>query len=188
MTPLARDTNRPISFGADPEPRLPRRAGARRSRLVEQAARRAARASSRRSRCARVGVLIGFGIAINPLVALSRRPASCSASARAAAVARAARSGACAPQLLESVREHSGDILGGMATLEHVFPLTGDGVRGYETTPDRSLVALARAQRGVPPLELMLDLIVAHEGRSFFLVPLFNPDLEAAGDDARSTR
>jgi N-acyl-D-aspartate/D-glutamate deacylase len=27
----------------------------------------------------------------------------------------------------------------------------------------------------------MLDRIVAHEGRNFFLVPLFNPDLEAAG-------
>jgi N-acyl-D-aspartate/D-glutamate deacylase len=52
-------------------------------------------------------------------------------------------------------------------------------VRSYETTPERSLTALA-AQRGVPPLELMLDLLVAHEGRNFFLVPLYNPDLEAA--------
>ena len=66
-----------------------------------------------------------------------------------------------------------------MATLDHVFPLDRDGVRAYETTPERSVVALAR-QRGVAPLELMLDSIVAHEGRGFFLVPLYNPDLEAA--------
>ena len=78
------------------------------------------------------------------------------------------------------MRGSTGDILGGMARLEHVFPLNEGGVRGYETTPDRSLVALARA-KGVAPLELMLDVIVAHEGRNFFLVPLFNPDLEAAG-------
>ena len=31
-------------------------------------------------------------------------------------------------------------------------------------------------------------MIVAHEGRNFFIVPLFNPDLEAAGDDARTIR
>jgi N-acyl-D-aspartate/D-glutamate deacylase len=83
-------------------------------------------------------------------------------------------------RLLESVADHAGVILGGMATLNHVFPLEREGVRSYETPPERSLVGLA-AQRSVTPLELMLDLIVAHEGRNFFLVPLYNPDLEAAG-------
>ena len=71
-------------------------------------------------------------------------------------------------------------ILGGMATLDHVFPLDRDGVRAYEITPERSVVALAR-QRGVAPLELMLDHIIEHDGRGFFLVPLFNPDLDAVG-------
>ena len=39
-----------------------------------------------------------------------------------------------------------------MATLEHVFPLDRDGVRAYETTPERSVVALA-ARAGVAPLD-----------------------------------
>ena len=125
-----------------------------------------------------VGVLIGFGIAISPL-ALYPAAGDLMGLARDAAVARL-RDPAVRAQLLDSVRDHSGEILGGMARLENVFPLTDDGVRGYETTPDRSLVALARA-KGVAPLELMLDLIVEHDGRNFFLVPLFNPDLEAAG-------
>src|SRR6185369_15963495 len=62
---------------------------------------------------------------------------------------------------------------------DHVFPLMSDGVRGYETIPERSVVARA-AQRGVPPLEYMLDLLIEDEGHGFFLVPLYNPDLEAA--------
>jgi N-acyl-D-aspartate/D-glutamate deacylase len=82
--------------------------------------------------------------------------------------------------LLESVRDSTGVILGGMATLDHVFPLTAPGIRGYETVPERSVVARAAA-RGVAPLEYMLDVLIEHDGRGFFLVPLYNPDLEAAG-------
>jgi N-acyl-D-aspartate/D-glutamate deacylase len=176
MTPLARDINRPISLALIQNLAYPD--GWREALdLVEEAAQRGARIIPQTAVRA-VGVLMGFGIAINPL-ALYPAGAELVGLDRDAALARL-RDPAVRAQLLESVREHSGEILGGMARLEHVFPLTADGVRGYETTPDRSLVALARAQ-GVAPLELMLDLIVAHAGRNFFLVPLFNPDLEAAG-------
>lgn len=176
MTPLAREIQRPISLALIQNLAYPDgwrealdlvdAAAAGGARIVPQTAVRA------------VGVLMGFGIAINPL-ALYPAAADLVDLDRAAAVARL-RDPAVRGRLLDSVREHPGDILGGMARLEHVFPLTGDGVRGYETTPDRSLVARARAA-GVAPLALMLDLIVAHDGRGFFLVPLFNPDLEAAG-------
>ena len=176
MTPLARDINRPISLALIQNLAYPD--GWREAlELVEQAAQQGARIVPQTAVRA-VGILIGFGIAINPL-ALYPAGAEMVPLDRAAAVARL-RDPAVRAELLASVREHSGDILGGMARLENVFPLTGDGVRGYETTPDRNIVSLARA-KGVPPLELMLDLIVAHEGRNFFLVPLFNPDLEAAG-------
>jgi N-acyl-D-aspartate/D-glutamate deacylase len=98
---------------------------------------------------------------------------------REAAIARL-RDPSVRARLLDSARESTGVILGGMATLDHVFPLDRDGVGSYEVTPERSVVALAR-QRGVPPLELMLDRLVEHEGRGFFLVPLFNPELDAVG-------
>jgi N-acyl-D-aspartate/D-glutamate deacylase len=82
-------------------------------------------------------------------------------------------------RLMESVKDSPGIILGGMATLDHVFPLDRGGVDAYDTAPAHSIVALAAA-RGVPPLALMLDLLLEHEGRNFFLVPLYNPDLDAA--------
>ena len=177
MTPLARDIRRPISLALIQNLAYPdawRDALA----LVEEARTLGAQIVPQTAVRA-VGVLLGFGIAINPL---SLYPAAVDLLGldREAAVARL-RDPALRAQLLESVSDHSGDILGGMATLEHVFPLTGDGVHGYETTPDRNLVERARA-KGVAPLALMLDLIVAHEGRNFFLVPLFNPDLEVAGE------
>ena len=176
MTPLARDINRPISLALIQNLAYPdgwKEALA----LVEQASEHGARIIPQTAVRA-VGVLLGFGIAINPL-SLYPGAVDLLGLDRDAAVARL-RDPALRAQILDSVRDHSGDILGGMARLEHVFPLTGDGVRDYETTPDRSLVALAQA-KGVGPLELMLDLIVEHGGRNFFLVPLFNPDLEAAG-------
>ena len=176
MTPLARDINRPISVALIQNLAYPN--GWREAlALTEEADRHGARVIPQTAVRA-VGVLIGFGIAISPL-ALYPAAGDLMGLARDAAVARL-RDPAVRAQLLDSVRDHSGEILGGMARLENVFPLTDDGVRAYETTPDRSLVALARA-KGIAPLELMLDLIVEHGGRNFFLVPLFNPDLEAAG-------
>jgi N-acyl-D-aspartate/D-glutamate deacylase len=120
---------------------------------------------------------MGFGISINPL-SLYPAAGDLLGLPREAAVAQL-RDAALRARLLDSAKDNTGSILGGMATLDHVFPFERDGVRSYETTPERSLVAQAR-QRGVGPLELMLDIIVANEGRNFFLVPLFNPDLEAA--------
>jgi len=126
-----------------------------------------------------VGVLLGFEIAINPL---SLYPAAGDLLGldRAAAMARL-RDPALRAQLVESAKDNTGDILGGMATMENIFPLTADGVGSYVTTPERNLPSLARA-KGVPPLQLLLDILVEHDGRCFFLVPLFNPDLEAAGE------
>jgi len=176
MTPLARDTNRPFSLALVQNLNYPdawRQALA----LAEDAARRGAHVAPQVAVRA-VGVLMGFGVAINPL-AIYPAAADLLALPRDAAIARL-RDPAVRTRLLESVAEHSGTILGGMATLDHVFPLDRDGVGAYVTTPERSVVALA-AQRGVPPLALMLDHLVEHDGRSFFLVPLFNPDLEAAG-------
>src|SRR5512143_1836811 len=176
VTPLARDINRPISLALIQNLAYPD--GWREAlELVEQAAQQGARIVPQTAVRA-VGILIGFGIAINPL-ALYPAGAEMVSLDRATAVARL-RDPAVRAELLASVREHSGDILGGMARLENVFPLSEAGVRGYETTPDRNIVSLARA-KGRAPLALMLDLSTAHEGRNFSLVPRFNPDPEAAG-------
>jgi N-acyl-D-aspartate/D-glutamate deacylase len=75
----------------------------------------------------------------------------------------------------------SGEILGGMARIEDIFPLEDIGVRTYENTPDRSIVAMAQ-RLGKHPGALMLDLLVQHDGRNFFMVPLYNCDLAAAGE------
>jgi N-acyl-D-amino-acid deacylase len=175
LTPLARDINRPFSLGLAQNLGYPdvwrdvlrhaEAAAARGARIAPQVAVRA------------VAILMGFEIAINPL-SIYPAAAELVSLSRADAMARL-RDPALRARLLESVRDHSGVILGGMATLEHVFPLDGAGVRAYETTPERSVVARAR-QLGVPPLELMLDLLIEHNGEIFFLIPLFNPDLEAA--------
>jgi len=175
MTPLARDINRPFSVALIQNLNYPD-AWRQALELAEAAAARGAHVAPQVAVRA-VAVLMGFGIAINPL-ALYPGAADLLELSRETAVARL-RDPAVRARLLESVKESSGVILGGMATLDHVFPLDRDGVRAYETTPDRSVVALAQ-QRGVPPLELMLDHIVEHDGRGFFLVPLYNPDLEAA--------
>jgi len=175
LTPLARDINRPFSLGLVQNlgyPEVWRDV----LRLAEAAAVRGARISPQVAVRA-VAILMGFDIAINPL-SIYPAAADLVGLSRADAM-KQLRDAALRVRLLESVRDHSGVILGGMATLDHVFPLDRDGVRVYETSPQRSVVALAR-QRGVPPLELMLDLLIEHDGQSFFLIPLFNPDLEAA--------
>jgi N-acyl-D-amino-acid deacylase len=177
LTPLARDTNRPFSMALAqylgyPDTwrqalQLAEAAAAAHARVAPQVAVRA------------VAILMGFDIAINPLT-LYPAAVDLLGLSRQAAVAQL-RDPAVRARLLESTKDSTGVILGGMATLDYVFPFDSDGVRSYETTPDRSVVALAR-QRGVSPLELMLDSIIEHEGRSFFLVPLYNPDLEAAAE------
>jgi N-acyl-D-amino-acid deacylase len=175
MTPLARDTNRPFSVALIQNLNYPD-AWRHALELAEAAAARGAHVTPQVA-VRGVAVLMGFGIAISPLT-LYPGAADPLDLPREAAVARL-RDPAVRARVLESVKDSSGTILGGMATLDHVFPLDRDGVRAYETTPDRSVVALAK-RRGVPPLELVLDHIIEHDGRGFFLVPLFNPDLEAA--------
>ena len=176
LVPLARDVNRPFSLALvqnlnHPDTwrdalRLAETAAAHGARIAPQVAVRT------------VAILMGFGIAINPLT-LYPAAADLLDLSREAAIARL-REPSVRARLLDSARESTGVILGGMATLDHVFPLDRDGVGAYEITPERSVVALAR-QRGVPPLELMLDRLIEHEGRGFFLVPLFNPELDAVG-------
>jgi N-acyl-D-aspartate/D-glutamate deacylase len=175
LTPLARDTNRPFSLALIQNLNYP---DAWRDALgcVEAAAARGARIAPQVAVRA-VAILMGFDIAVNPL---SLYPAAVDLLAlpRQQAVAQL-RDPALRARLLESAKDNTGVILGGMATLDNVFPLDRDGVRAYEVTPERSVVALA-AQRGVSPLQLILELIVEHDGRNFFLIPLYNPDLEAA--------
>jgi N-acyl-D-amino-acid deacylase len=175
LTPLARDTNRPFSIALIQTLNYPDvwRDGLR---LAEAAAAVGARIAPQVAVRA-VGVLIGFDIAIHPLT-LFPGAAELIALPRAAAIAQL-RDPAVRARVLASVADSTGTILGGMATLAHVFPLVDPGVRAYETTPERSLVARA-AQHGVPPLELLLDELIASDGRRLFLVPLYNPDLDAA--------
>jgi N-acyl-D-aspartate/D-glutamate deacylase len=122
-----------------------------------------------------VGLLMGFGSAISPL---SLFPAAAELIGRPLEEIRLRlRDPSVRAALAASMAETSGDILGGMARIEHVFPLRA-GVRAYETTPERSLVAEAR-RLGKSPGELMLELIVEHDCRGFFLIPLYNFDLGA---------
>ena len=83
----------------------------------------AARASRRRWRCAASAILMGFGIVDLSAGALPRRRSTCSAC-RATRRSPAARSRRPRP-LVESARTPAASILGGMATLDHVFPLDG---------------------------------------------------------------
>jgi N-acyl-D-aspartate/D-glutamate deacylase len=125
-----------------------------------------------------VGILLGFGTSLSPL---SLFPAAAGMIGKPVDEQRALlRDPAVRSQLSASIAETSGDILGGMARLENVFPLEDIGVRTYETTPDRSVVAIGK-RLGKHPMQVMLDLIVEHDLRNFFIVPLFNHDLEAAG-------
>jgi len=51
--------------------------------------------------------------------------------------------------------------------------LTTDGAIDYEPPPGSSIAALARA-RGVPPTELILDQLCAHDGDGMIYAPFFN--------------
>ena len=177
MDPVARRCGRPFSLTVVQNIAYPD--GWRDAlRLAEEATSRGARIAPQIA-VRSVGLLFGFGISISPL---SLYPAAGELLGKPLDEQRAAlHRPEVLARLRESIAETSGDILGGMATLEHVFPLEDIGVRAYETTPDRSLVAIGRRQ-GKHPLEVMLDLIVRSDARCFFLVPLFNCDLEAAGE------
>ena len=177
MEPVARECGRPISVSLIQNLRYPdvwreviERAAAanqRGARIVPQVAARS------------VGVLLGFGCALSPL---SLFPAAFDLIDKPLDEQRVLlRDPAVQAKLSASISETTGDILGGMARLENIFPLDDTGVRTYETTPDRSVVAIG-ARLGKHPLQVMLDLIIEHDLRNFFIVPLFNHDLEAAGE------
>lgn len=126
-----------------------------------------------------VGVLLGFGIALSPL---SLFPAASDLFGKPVAEVRVAlRDAAFRKRLVESMAGGNGDILGGMARIDDIFPLEDIGVRAYENTPERSLVAIGK-RLGKSAGEVMLDLLVQHDCRNFFMVPLYNCDLDAAGD------
>jgi N-acyl-D-aspartate/D-glutamate deacylase len=126
-----------------------------------------------------VGILLGIGTAISPLALF---PAAADLPARPAdEIRRALRDPGLRARLVESMENGGGEILGGMARLDHLFPLDDTGVRAYETTPDRSVVAIGH-RLGKPPGAVILDLLDQHDLRKFFLLPLYNADLEAAAE------
>jgi len=175
MVPIGRECGRPISLCVIQNLAYPdvwrkifaraEDAQAHGARIVPQVAVRS------------VGILLGFGAAISPL---SMFPAAAEFLHKPVDELRVLlRDPAVRAKLLTGIHETSGDILGGMARIDHVFPLLDAGVRAYETTPDKSVVAIGK-RSGKHPLEVMLDLMVEHDLRTFFIVPLFNFDLDAA--------
>jgi len=175
MEPLARGMGRPISVSLIQNLAYPdvwrsvleraAAAGQRGARIVPQVAARS------------VGVLLGFGTSLSPL---SLFPGAFELLGKPVEAQRVAlRDPAMQARIRASISETSGDILGGMARFEHIFPLEDRGVLAYETTPDKSIVALGQ-RLGKHPLDVVLDLILQHDLRNFFIVPLFNFDLEAA--------
>lgn len=126
-----------------------------------------------------VGVLLGFGIALSPL---SLFPAAGDLFGKPVEEVRVAlRDPALRAQMVESMAAGNGEILGGMARIENIFPLEDIGVRTYETTPDKSIVAIGQ-RLGKHPGAVMLDLMVQHDCNNFFIVPLYNCDIDAAGE------
>jgi N-acyl-D-amino-acid deacylase len=177
MIPLARECRRPISLSLVQNLAYPHawrevmsraeQANASGARIVPQVAVRS------------VGVLLGFGCALSPL---SLFPAAFDLVGKPVEELRILlRDPALRSKLIASAAETSGDILGGMARIENVFPLEEKGVFAYETTPDRNVVALGE-RSNKHPFEVMLDFIVATDLRGFFIVPLYNHDLEAVGE------
>src|SRR5262249_20993597 len=111
LTPLARDTNRPFSLGVAPNLGYPD-VWPGVLRLTEAAAGRGAHTAPQVAVRA-VAILMGFDIAINPL---SIYPAAADlVSMSRADVMAQLRDRSLRARLLDSVQDHSGVILGGMA-------------------------------------------------------------------------
>jgi N-acyl-D-aspartate/D-glutamate deacylase len=172
MVPLARACGRPVSVALT-QPLAYPDAWREALGLVEEGARNGARIHPQVPvRC--VGIVVGFGISVSPLALF---PAAGELLDKPLDELRALlRDGDVRQRLAESMASPNGEILGGMARLEHLFPLAEGGVRAYETTPDRSVVAIGQ-RLGKHPGRVMLDLLVEHDLRSFFLLPLYNGDL-----------
>lgn len=177
MVPLALESGRPMSFGLIQclaYPDVWRGILAK----VEEASRQGARLMPQVA-ARSVGLLMGFGVSVSPLWIF---PEAAELSTKPVDEQRAAlRDPALRAKLLASVADASGDVLGGMATVEHVFPLDGRGVEAYDLRADRSVAAIARRD-GKHWGEVILDFIVETDLKGFFIVPLFNPDLDAVGE------
>ena len=176
MLPISLESARPLSVGlvqclAYPDAwrdvlRATEEAQLRGARIVPQVAVRS------------VGLLMGFGISVSPLWIF---PAAGELASRPVDEIRAAlRDADLRQRLLESVRNENGAVLGGMATVDQVFALEGEGAAAYELTPEQSIGARARRE-GRNFGELILEHILRTDLRGFFIVPLFNPDLDAVG-------
>lgn len=177
MLPVALESGRLLSFGLIQclaYPNVWRDVLAK----VEDASRQGARLMPQVA-ARSVGLLMGFGVSVSPLWIF---PAAAELSTKSVDEQRKALGDpAMRAQLLESVKDANGDVLGGMATVEHVFPLQGEGVLAYDLTPERSVAAIARRE-GKHWGEVILDFIVETDLNGFFIVPLFNPDLDAVGE------
>ncbi len=175
MVPVGRSCGRPLSVALVQNLAYPDQW----REALERAERAAADGVTIRPQVAvrSVGILLGMGTAVSPLALF---PAAGDLLAQPMdEIRRALGDPRLRARLVESMDGAGGEILGGMARLDHLFPLDGVGVRAYETTPDRSVVAIGR-RLGKPPGAVILDLLLEHDLRSFFLLPLYNADLEAA--------
>ena len=177
MVPLGKQCGRPISLALVQNVGYPD--------VWRTALERAAVANSQGARIIpqtavrSVGVLFGCGLTISPL---SLFPAAGELFDKTVDEQRAMlRDPAVQSRLRASIDQTSGDILGGMSTIESLFPLEDRGVLAYETPPEKSVAGRALA-RGVRPLDVVLDLLIENDLRNFFMVPLFNFDLEVAGE------
>jgi N-acyl-D-aspartate/D-glutamate deacylase len=113
-----------------------------------------------------IGILLGLQATINPLGGCpSYQPyAGLPVEEQAAGLSQ--------PDVRAAVideYEHSGRRIA--AALDRVFVLADPP--DYEPGPDGSVAALA-ARLGVPPAELVVDLLLAEEGRALLYMPIFN--------------
>lgn len=177
MLPTALETGRPISFGltqilAYPDVwkdimRKVEASAAQGARIVPQVAARS------------VGLLLGFGLSLSPLILF---PGALELLAKSEdEQRRALRDPDVRAKLLASVQNADGSVLGGMATVDHVFPLVGGGVLAYDTSPERSIRAIAKRE-GKHFGEVVFDHLLATDLDGLLMIPLFNPDLDVAAE------
>ncbi len=122
-----------------------------------------------------IGLLLGFGGLLSPLLLF---PAAGELLDQPEDAVRAAlRDPAVRARLVASLPA-DGEIMAGMASLERLFLLDGDGVMAYETDAARSVAGLARA-RGTQPGAVILDALVESNLRRLLLIALYNWDLDA---------
>lgn len=173
LAPFARALGRPVSVGLTAPTRYPdrwaealsaiERANAGGARIVPQVA----------PRC--IGILMHCAGNMSPLFLF---PAAGDLLGRPLDELRAAlRDPTLRARLAESF-DPGGELLAGMARVEHVFRLDADGVASYDTSPARSVAGRARA-RGVSPATEILDTLVASDLNGFLLIAVYNADMES---------